>query len=162
MNPATLLDKNSIAYRTYHHDETFDAQHMAQSMHVSGRKVAKAVMVSFSNGKHFVVLVVPAPERVELQRVAEIVAADDVRLATEPEMLGRCGGDCELGVVPIFGSLYGLQTIVDESLANQDEFVFQSNTHTESIRMRFADYYALEHPRIATIIQQRRKTKMAS
>ena len=93
--------------------------------------------------------------------VAAVVGAANVRLATEPEIHERCVG-CEPGVVSVFGSHFGLQTIVDESVSKKDDLVFQGNTHAESIGIRFADFYVLEHPRIATIIEQHEEAKAAS
>ena len=161
MNLTQFLDQRGITYRAYHHNETYDAQHMAQILHISGRNVAKAVMACASNGPRFFVLVVPATQRVDLQRVAAVVGAANVRLATELEIHERCV-DCEPGVVSVFGSHFGLQTIVDESVSKKDDLVFQGNTHAESIGIRFADFYVLEHPRIATIIEQHEEAKAAS
>jgi len=39
-------------------------------------------------------------------------------------------------------------TLVDESLTQDEEIVFEGQTHEEAIRMRFRDYEALEHPRL--------------
>jgi len=160
MNLTNFLDQNGITYRTYYHDKTYDAQHMAQLLHVSGRKIAKAVLIRDSKGPNFIVVVVPATNRVDLQRVAAVLRGTDVRLATEPEIRECCGG-CESGVVPLFGSHYGLQTIIDESVSKQDELVFQGSTHADSVSMRFADFYLLEHPRIATIAEQHDETTLA-
>ena len=161
MNLTKYLDQQGVIYRTYHHDETFDAQHMAQSIHISGRIVAKTVMVQPAGSSNSIVLVVPATERVDLRRVSAVLGGVDVRLATESEILEHATG-CEFGVVPIFGSQYGMQTIIDESISHQDEVVFQGQTHEESVRMKFADFYRLEHPRIATIVQQPQGNKIAS
>ncbi|HTQ95832.1 MAG TPA: YbaK/EbsC family protein [Candidatus Acidoferrum sp.] len=161
MNLTAYLDQQGVTYRTYHHDETFDAQHMAQSIHLSGHMVAKTVLVHAVGGANCFVLVVPAAERVDLRRVSAILGGVEVRLATEAEILEHATG-FEFGIVPIFGSQFGLQTIIDESLSHQDELVFQGQTHEETVRMKFADFYRLEHPRIATIVQHRPENKLAS
>jgi Ala-tRNA(Pro) deacylase len=160
MNLTKFLDQSGITYRIYYHDKTYDAQHMAQLLHVTGRKIAKAVMVRDSKGPRFIVVVVPAANRVDLRRVAAVLEGTDVRLATELEIREHCAG-CESGVVPVFGSHYGMQTIVDESVSRQDELIFQGNTHAESVSMRFADFYILEHPRIATIAEQHDEKSLA-
>jgi hypothetical protein len=54
--------------------------------------------------------------------------------------------DCEIGAIPPFGSQYGLKTLLDDTFAKDDAIVFESNTHDEAIRMRFADYFELEKP----------------
>ncbi len=69
----------------------------------------------------------------------------DVRLAT-PGELYEIFKDCEPGVVPPFGRLYGLTTLVDLSLAESTEIVLGANTRHEGLRMRFLDFQALEDP----------------
>lgn len=152
MTLTQFLDQHDIVYRVYHHGETYDAQHMAQSVHVPGRIVAKAVMVRAGGGPEHLVLLVPATKRVDLHSVSELLGGVDVELANEQEILKRCPG-CKFGVVPAFGSHFGMETIVDDSIAKQDEIVVQGDNHEEAVRLRFADYYAVEHPRVASITQ---------
>jgi Ala-tRNA(Pro) deacylase len=71
-----------------------------------------------------------------------------VELATEVEIGAHCP-DCEFGVLPPFGSWYGMRTIVDSSLAEDEAIVFEGNTHAEAIRMRFDEFRQLEDPLIA-------------
>ena len=75
---------------------------------------------------------------------------DDVALATEQEIAAQCR-DCEVGAMPPFGSQLGMETIVDESLAMADEIVFEGNNHQQAIRMKYRDYYELEHPLVVRI-----------
>ena len=161
MNVTRFLDQSGVIYRVYCHDETYAAQHMAQMLHMSGQMIAKAVMVRANGGDRFIVAIVPGSKLVDLRRVAAILGGIQVELATEAEILEHCPG-CEFGVVPVFGSQYGLETIVDESISKQGEIVFQGDTHEEAVRLRFADFYALERPRIATIVQQGREHELAT
>lgn len=161
MNLTNYLDQQDVTYRVYHHDETYDAQHMAQSIHVPGRLVAKTVMVRTVRGSEFIVVVVPATHMVDLAKVSAILGGIEVRLATEGEILEHSAG-CEFGIVPIFGSQYNMQTIVDESISHQEELVFQGQTHEETFRMKFADFFRLEHPRIATISQRPQRGTLAA
>ena len=55
--------------------------------------------------------------------------------------------DCEWGVVPPFGALYGLSTVLDDAIAPDDLIVFELNTHVEAIRIRCRDFERLERPR---------------
>ena len=41
-----------------------------------------------------------------------------------------------------------MATIMDESLEDDEEIVFQAGTHEQSIRMKMADYKTLAEPRI--------------
>jgi Ala-tRNA(Pro) deacylase len=117
---------------------------------VRGSEVAKTVLLRADRGFQYVVAVLPAPRHVDLDRVATALGRSKLELATEVEIAEHCP-DCEMGALPPFGSQYGMPTIVDEALAEDEEIVFEGNTHHESIRMRFADYRRLEQPLIARI-----------
>ena len=58
--------------------------------------------------------------------------------------------ECETGAEPPLGNLFHLDTLVDTSLTQDDEIVFNAGSHRETLRMRYADYTELVHPRIAT------------
>jgi Ala-tRNA(Pro) deacylase len=124
----------------------------AANAHISGRKVAKAVMIK--TGDAFVLAVLPATRWIDLARLSAIVGSPTtlVRLATRAELLATFG-DCEPGVVPPFGRLYGLRTLVDPELAASREIVFGANTRHEGLRMRFDDFRALEEPVLASFAQ---------
>ena len=74
----------------------------------------------------------------------------DIELASEHEIAERCR-DCEVGAMPPFGSQLGMETIVDESLSWTDEIVFEGNSHQQAIRMKYRDYYQLEHPLVVRV-----------
>src|SRR5581483_3918566 len=117
----------------------------AHSMHVPGLRVAKTVLVRA--GDRFVLTVLPSTSRVDLERLGGILglSAEEVRLATADELIGLFN-DCEPAVVPPFGRLYEIETVCDSSLADVDELVFGGNMRHEGLRMRSADYIAVEAP----------------
>ena len=80
--------------------------------------------------------------------MSEFLGGTQLELATEAEIAERCP-DCEIGVLPPFGSHYGAQTIVDQSLTEDEYISFESDSHTEAIRMKYAQYYDFEHPLVA-------------
>ena len=55
--------------------------------------------------------------------------------------------DCEAGAMPPFGNLYGLDVFVEESLSEDEEIAFNAGSHTELIRIPFALFEQLVHPR---------------
>jgi Ala-tRNA(Pro) deacylase len=148
MNVREFLTNHGVEFEVIPHAETYDAQHMAHELHVSGHQVGKTVLLRADGGYRYFVAVLPASARVDLQLVATILGHSRVELATEIELAERCP-DCELGALPPFGSFYGLQTLLDRSLKDHEWFVVESNTHRESIRMKVADFIRLESPLIA-------------
>ena len=80
------------------------------------------------------------------------MGAKKAGLATEAEC-GALFTDCELGALPPFGSQYGVKTLLDRALLEDEEIVFEGNTHHEAIRMRLKDFAAVEKPAVARFSQ---------
>jgi len=150
MNVATFLEQHHCWYEHVLHHPTYSAQRLAHELHVPGREVAKTVLVRTNGRGKFAVAVLPANRKIDFERVSKLVGKDKSELATESE-IAQHFSDCEFGALPPFGSQYGMKTIVDSSLAEDEEIVFESNTHHEAIRMRFDEFRKLEHPLIAPI-----------
>jgi Ala-tRNA(Pro) deacylase len=89
----------------------------------------------------------PSTSRIDLVRLSEVVGEPpaQVRLATQDEIF-ELFADCEPGVVPPFGRLYGLKTLVDSGLSHSSEIVVGANTRHEGMRMLFRDFQTLEEP----------------
>jgi Ala-tRNA(Pro) deacylase len=83
--------------------------------------------------------VLPANWKVDLHRLRDVFLTSHVRLATEEEFKDLFT-DCEVGAMPPFGNLYGLDVYVDQSLIEDEQIVLQAGTHSEAIRMRYADF----------------------
>jgi Ala-tRNA(Pro) deacylase len=138
-----LLTDRHVRFERLRHRPTYTANRMAQTLHVPGKEVAKAVLLRAGHG--YVLAVLPATHQVDLCRIREELGEEWVEMATEPE-LETVFADCEPGARPPFGSLYNIQTLMDESLAEDDQIVFEGHNHEESYRMACRDYEAVEHP----------------
>lgn len=147
--PATkirdLLDRERIKYVSIRHSAAFTAQEIAASTHISGRDFAKTVIAKVDG--RLVMVVLPANRKVMLGELRELLGADRAELATEEEFRSRFP-DCELGAMPPFGNLYGMDTVVAPNLAEEEEIAFNAGTHTEVIRMAYADFSRVVRPRV--------------
>jgi len=139
------LCDNNVMYQVQHHPQAFTAQSIAECEHISGKKVAKSVIV-IADGKE-TLLALPATCRVDLERVRTCLGARDVRLAHENEFQTSFPG-CEVGAMPPFGNLYNLPVLVEKSLTTQDTIVFPCGTHTETMSLKYADFERLVHPQV--------------
>ena len=148
MNTQQFLQQHRAGFEVVSHAEAFDASHVAQATGTPGREVAKAVLLRVNHGYRYIVAVLPSTHRIDLEAVSRMLGGAQVQLATEAEVGQRCP-DCEFGVLSPFGSRYGAETIVDKSLAEDEEIVFEGNTHHEAIRMRYVDYCKIENPSVA-------------
>jgi Ala-tRNA(Pro) deacylase len=146
MNLQSYLDELGVHYRLSRHDEAYTAQDLAAAEHVSGREVIKPVIVQ-ADGQ-FVMCALPASYRVDLDELREQLQASDVKLADESK-LSEMFPDCELGAEPPIGRLYGMPTIMDESLFADEKVTFQAGTHRDAVTMSLADYRRVAMPEVA-------------
>jgi Ala-tRNA(Pro) deacylase len=140
------LHEHQIPFQEQQHSRAFTAQDVAASEHIPGKTVAK-VVIAFADGR-MVMLVLPAPYRVDFSRAVASLGAKQIRLADEAE-LGGAFPDCEVGAMPPFGNLYHLPVYVDKRLAEDESIVFPVGTHTETMRLKYADFERLVNPTLA-------------
>jgi Ala-tRNA(Pro) deacylase len=138
------LDSMHISYQSYRHPPAYTAQGIAQAQHISGRRMAKVVMVVAGSNK-MIMTVIPASHRVDLNRLGEILQTPWIRLATEAEFKDFFP-ECELGAMPPLGNLYHLDVWVDEILESMASIAFNAGTHAETIQMLFSDFDRLVQP----------------
>jgi Ala-tRNA(Pro) deacylase len=146
MNLQSLLDDVGVHYRLSRHSTAYTAQMLAETEHVPGRKVIKPVVVQ-ADGE-FVMCALPACYRVDLGELKDQLQANEIRLADE-QKLAELFPDCELGAAPPIGRLYGLTTLMDESLTADDRVTFQAGTHEDAVTMSLMEYRRVAQPEIA-------------
>lgn len=142
---AKHLDERKIPYRTSCHPEAFTALQSAQAANVSPAMFAKSVLVNADGSLWMVVL--PATERVDMPRLRKCLEARKTRLAAESEF-APLFSDCDIGAMPIFGSLYGVPVLLCGELAENAEIAFTAGTHRDIVRIRVRDFLEAESPRI--------------
>ena len=146
MKLQSILDDMGVNYRVSHHPTVYTAQMLAEAEHVPGRKVIKPVVVQ-ADGE-FVMCALPASYRVDLGELKDQLQASEVKLADENK-LAELFPDCEVGAAPPIGRLYGLTTLMDESLTADDRVTFQAGTHEDAVTMSLAEYRRVAQPEIA-------------
>ncbi len=145
-----FLDEHGVRYVTVRHSPAFTAQEVAASAHISGYEMAKTVIVKV-NGQ-MAMAVLPAPMHVDLPHLKELIGADKVELAHESEFKERFA-ESELGAMPPFGNLYGMDVYVADRLADDEYIAFNAGTHTELIRLRYREFEQLVRPRVLAFAQ---------
>ena len=147
--PATklkeFLQKENVKYVSILHSTAYTAQEVAASAHVTGKELAKTVIVELDGEMAMAVL--PANRKIVLQDLREVTGSDQVKFATEEEFRLKFP-ECETGAMPPFGNLYGMPVFADESLEKDKEIAFNAGTHRELIRMMWEDYKRLVGPTI--------------
>ncbi len=147
-----FLDTYNIPYLILSHAIAYTAQGTAALTHISGKELAKTVIVRM-DGK-LAMAVVPASSHVDLAVLKRSAGAHAVELAAEHEF-SYMFPDCETGAMPPFGNLYGMAVYADESLALSHEITFNAGTHRDLLRMDWADFVRLVQPEIVQITAAR-------
>lgn len=141
-----FFDAHNIKFKTIRHTQTFTAQEIAASAHIPGRELAKTVMVKIDSTMTMAVL--PASYRVDFKALKSATRAGKVELATEKEFKDMFP-ECEIGAMPPFGNLYGLEVYVAESLAKDGGIAFNAGTHTELVKIWYKDFETHVKPKLA-------------
>jgi Ala-tRNA(Pro) deacylase len=143
-----FLDSNEVKYVTIRHSPAYTAQEVAASAHVPGKAMAKTVIVDL-DGK-MAMAVLPASSRLDLDQLKTAADARRVAIPDEQKFQGLFP-DCEVGAMPPFGNLYGLDVFVADSLAEDEEIAFNAGSHTEVVRLAYEDFERLVHPKVAKL-----------
>jgi len=140
-----FLDRNRVQYVTITHSPAHTAQTIAESAHVSGREMAKTVMLK-ADGT-MVMAVVPAPNFVQIDLLRDALGAGKLELASEAEFRDLFP-DCELGAMPPFGHLYGIPVYMADALRDSESIAFNAGNFRELLRMNTADYERLSGAKV--------------
>lgn len=140
-----FLDSHNVKYVSIKHSLAYTAQEIAASAHIEGKKLAKTVVLKI-NGK-IALAVLPSSYKVDFDMLKEELGTENVRLANEQEFKDKFPG-CEVGAMPPFGNLYGVDTYVSASLVEDEDIWFNAGSHTEVIKMAYRDFERLVKPKI--------------
>jgi Ala-tRNA(Pro) deacylase len=125
------------------HSPAYTAQGIAGLTHISGKELAKTVMVKLD--EKLAMAVLPANYHVDLATLKRTLKAKTMALASEDDFKDRFS-ECETGAMPPFGNLFGLPVFADDNLAKDKEIAFNAGTHRELIRMSWDDFKRLAEP----------------
>jgi Ala-tRNA(Pro) deacylase len=101
--------------------------------------MAKCVILEDSGG--YLMAVLPATHKLDLDALGlrlnrRLVLATDYEL---PDLFK----DCEIGALPPLGQVYGIDTIVDDSLAHSPDVYFEAGDHVTLIHVKGKDFLRL-------------------
>ena len=139
-----FLDGARVKYSAGKHAVVYTAQEIAAAQHVSGRQLAKSVLVKTDHGP--VLAVLPATCLIDLKRLKALLGAKSLSIGKEPDIKAHFP-DVEVGAMSPFGNLYGVPVAVDQGLSGSETIVFNAGTHADTLTMRYADFAALVKPK---------------
>lgn len=140
-----FLDSYQVKYMSLAHSPAFTSQEIAAAAHISGKQLAKTVIVKIDD--QYAMVVIPANDQVNFKKLKDITGASVVDLASESEFKDKFPG-CEVGAMPPFGNLYDMPVFVSNQFSKQDQLLFNAGSHSELIQMAFHDFERLAKPKV--------------
>lgn len=134
-----FLDHNTAHYDLMRHAPTASSLRTAEASHIPGDCLAKGVLLKDEIG--YLLAVLPATHHI---RMADLEARTQrhLHMAAEPEMQALFR-DCAMGAVPVMGAAYGMDMIVDDSLAAQPDIYFEAGDHETLVHMNGSEFNRL-------------------
>jgi Ala-tRNA(Pro) deacylase len=139
------LKSHNVKYETIKYSPVYTAQEIAAATHIPGKQLAKSVMLKIDGVMAMAVL--PASFQINFKRLKEATGTKKIELANEQEFKALFP-DCELGAMPPFGNLYGMDVYVDKNITKEVQIGFCSGMHGELIVMSYADFEDLVNPKV--------------
>ncbi len=151
------LNARDILFRIDRHRKTATAQETAEAEHISGKLVAKTVVVRA--GPRMLLAIVPAHLRVDLEKLEALHGQGKLELATEEEFADLFP-DCDVGAMPPFGKLYmqpsavgdePLDVYIDDDIATAPSVTFNACSHEHTITLSGKDFLKATEGTVADI-----------
>jgi Ala-tRNA(Pro) deacylase len=133
------LAAEAIQYDEIPHQPTMTSTRTAEACHVSGDRLAKAIVLRRDGG--YMLAVLPASHHLRLADLRDRLG-DDIDMANEHEV-NRLFTDCAHGAVPAVGRCYGLDVIIDDSIEAQPEIYMEAGDHQTLLHLSQAQFARL-------------------
>jgi len=134
-----FLHAQQVPFELLRHVPTRHSMETAHSAHVPGRKLAKGVMLE--DGAEYLLAVIPATNRIDwvalgsmLRRPVYMVEESDLSLLLR---------DCRIGAIPPLGEAYGISTIVDSDLVDEDDLYLEGGDHEHLLHVDHQSFQRL-------------------
>lgn len=142
-----LLKANDIWFEKIEHEPVYTSEQAAAVRGMNLASGAKALLFKANND--FVLVVAPGHKKVDWKKLKDYLAVKKVRMASPEEVVEKMS--VEIGACYPFGSIAGLRTLADKSLAEQEIISCNPGRHEISIKFKFDDYQKLVQPEMVDV-----------
>jgi Ala-tRNA(Pro) deacylase len=146
-----LLDAARVEYEVITHNFDSTAIETAADTHTPRLEFAKTIVVEAD--RKYLLAVLPAHHKIDLDALAKALDLRHVSLVPESLLL-KLFPDCAPGTTPPFGAYYHMPVIVAAPMAMDKHITFNAGSHVVAIRMSYADFERLVHPRVVAFSQK--------
>lgn len=145
----SLLSAHGVAYKVLRHEPVYTSEEAAR---VRGAPLSSGAKALVCKGESdFLMIVVPADLKLASGAVRRAKGWRKLRFASADEVLELTG--LRPGSIPPFGSLFGLATLCDRRLPENEWINFNAGDHSISVSMTAADYLRVESPEMGTFAE---------
>lgn len=138
------LSERGVSYETMEHAPVYTSAEAAAVRGTTLSSGAKALICKADDA--LVMFVMPADRKLASKAVRSSRGWKSLRFATPDEVFELTG--LKPGSIPPFGSLFGLPTLCDTRLGENERINFNAGDHARSVSMTYADYVLAEQPEL--------------
>ena len=139
MTIQNYLNDLGVDYVPLAHDHTETSSMTAETSHVPGSRLVKAVVIKDDDS--YMMALLPASHHLRLNALQDLLGRE-VELAAE-EAFVDLFDDCDTGAVPALGMAYGLNVIVEDCLAKTGDLFFEGGDHETLVHLQAEDFKGL-------------------
>jgi aspartyl-tRNA synthetase len=136
------LKKADVQFEHHEHEAVFTSEAAAQIRGESLHQGAKALVLK-ADAK-YILYTLPGDVRADFEKIKEQLGVKKVSMAAKDDVKKVTG--IEVGSIPPFGSVIGLQTYMHPALADNDIIFFNPGRHDRTIGMKYSDFSQIEKP----------------
>lgn len=144
-----MLQDRGAEYSVLRHEPVYTSEQAAAVRGVPLASGAKALICKGDDT--FVMFILPADRKLASKAVRARRGWKKLRFASREEVAEMTG--LAPGSIPPFGSLFGLETICDDRLAENETVNFNAGDHGISVSMPYAEWIRVEAPQIARVAE---------
>jgi Ala-tRNA(Pro) deacylase len=145
-----FLERQGVPYEVVEHERTQTAAAEAHAAGMPAADVAKTIVLRDDEGLRLAVI--PASERLDMQKLKQALGSRSLRLVTEQEMADEFD-EFEVGAVPPFGSMFDALELVDERLLEHDRILCSGGDHEHGVLVDPRDVVRAAEARVADICE---------
>ncbi len=147
----SLLKQHGITFQVLRHEPVYTSDEASRVLGYAAASGAKALICKANDA--FVMFVISGDRKLASKAIRSAKGWSRLRFATLEEVQRLTG--LQPGSIPPFGSLFGLHTLCDRKLGENEIINFNAGAHGISVSMRYADYVLVERPELGMFAEQK-------
>jgi len=125
------LEQHGVDYDLVPHAHSSCSLESARAARIPAGRLAKCVLLGDERG--YLLAILPASCQLDLAEIEEQLHRS-LGIASEAEV-GELFRDCEVGAVPVAGPVYGVPSLVEDSLLRMPDVYVEAGDHEELVHL---------------------------